>query len=85
MAGAAERRNPERTSRRQTRSMGVVEEVSEDHLEQSLEEELIKVIYSLSKMSGSCNLCLHLCKFVHIQGREANCSRHEPLTRCCIS
>lgn len=41
-----ERRNPERTSRRQTRSMGGVTEVSEEHLEQSLEEELIKVICS---------------------------------------
>ncbi|KAG5274283.1 hypothetical protein AALO_G00134370 [Alosa alosa] len=44
-AGTLERRNPERTSRRQTRSMGGPTEVteSEEGLERSLEEELIKV------------------------------------------
>ncbi|XP_062401796.1 cell division cycle-associated protein 7-like [Sardina pilchardus] len=44
-AGSPERRNPERASRRRTRSMGGPTDVmvSEEHLELSLEEELIKV------------------------------------------
>lgn len=44
------RRNPERASRRQTRSMGLRENLSdlqEENVERSLEEELLEVSFAL--------------------------------------